>query len=306
MKWRKLGRVFEPKASIPLLHSHASIPIPVQVDDDYYKILFSYRNKDQKSLIGWVLVDIKNPLQILDLSQSPLLDLGEPGFFDEDGTMASFLLNQGNRQLLYYIGWNLSLSVPFRNSLGLAVSVNRELKFKKYSTGPILDRSIYDPCFVASNCVLFDHNIFKMWYLSCIKWERQDDKFKHSYHIKYAESRDGIEWERRGVVAIDFVYENEYAISRPIVLKENNIYKMWYSYRGGPRSELYRIGYAESEDGIKWIRMDDKAGIDVSPSGWDDEMICYPYVFHHKGIRYMLYNGNGYGKTGFGICIQEE
>ena len=46
-------------------------------------------------------------------------------------------------------------------------------------------------------------------------------------------------------------------------------------------------------------------GMDVSPNGWDSEMICYPYVFDHGRNRYMLYNGNGYGKTGFGLAVLE-
>ena len=43
----------------------------------------------------------------------------------------------------------------------------------------------------------------------------------------------------------------------------------------------------------------------LSKTGWDSEMICYPYVFDRKGERYMLYNGNGYGKTGFGLAVLE-
>jgi hypothetical protein len=35
-------------------------------------------------------------------------------------------------------------------------------------------------------------------------------------------------------------------------------------------------------------------------------MICYPFVFDHAGSRFMLYNGNGYGKTGFGIAVWED
>ena len=77
---------------------------------------------------------------------------------------------------------------------------------------------------------------------------------------------------------------------------------MWYSYRG----VAYRIGYAESENGIQWKRKDDLAGIDVSPDGWDSEMIEYPFIFDHKGSRYMIYNGNGYGKTGFGLAVMEH
>jgi hypothetical protein len=32
-------------------------------------------------------------------------------------------------------------------------------------------------------------------------------------------------------------------------------------------------------------------------------MIEYPFVLRHKNEIYMLYNGNGYGKTGFGLAI---
>jgi len=127
-------------------------------------------------------------------------------------------------------------------------------------------------------------------------------KPEHRYHIKYAKSHDGINWERKGCVAIDFANDQEVAISRPSVLKEGERWRMWYSFRG----ESYRIGYAESDDGLKWSRLDSQVGIDVSLTGWDSEMIEYPFVFDHAGQRYMLYNGNGYGKTGFGLAVLEH
>jgi len=137
-----------------------------------------------------------------------------------------------------------------------------------------------------------------------VKWVVENESPKPYYHLKYAESEDGIHWERKGIVCIDFKYEGETRIARPCVIKEDGIYKMWYCYAIG--SGGYRIGYAESEDGIRWERKDEEAGIDVSESGWDSEMICYPFVFEHKGRKYMLYNGNEYGKTGFGYAILEE
>ena len=77
---------------------------------------------------------------------------------------------------------------------------------------------------------------------------------------------------------------------------------MWYSYRG----DSYRIGYAESLDGVHFDRRDDLVGIDVSDAGWDSKSIEYPNVFDHKENRYMLYNGNDYGLTGIGMAIQVE
>jgi hypothetical protein len=140
-----------------------------------------------------------------------------------------------------------------------------------------------------------------MWYYSAVGWEMSDGRPKHFYHIRYAESDDGVRWRRDGRVAIDFKSPDEYAIARPSVLWHEGRYRMWYSYRG----PAYRIGYAESPDGYEWTRLDHLAGIDVSPDGWDSEMIEYPHVFDHDGSLYMLYNGNEYGKTGYGLAVLE-
>jgi hypothetical protein len=149
---------------------------------------------------------------------------------------------------------------------------------------------------------MIDEGIWKMWYLSCTGWDKVDGKARHSYHIRYAESDDGLSWQRSGRVCIDYQSKEEYAISRPSVLRDGDLYRMWYSYRGSSRASGYRIGYAESDDGVDWVRKDEEAGIDVSPEGWDSEMIEYPCVFDHFGSRYMLYNGNGYGATGIGLA----
>ena len=129
----------------------------------------------------------------------------------------------------------------------------------------------------------------------------ENGKPKHYYHVKYAESADGIHWGEQRRIGIDFNSPDEYAIGRPCVVKDSGVYRMWYCYRG----PSYRIGYAESPDGLSWTRMDRDAGIDCSPEGWDSEMQCYPWVFDHGGRRYMLYNGNSYGKTGFGLALAD-
>jgi hypothetical protein len=141
-----------------------------------------------------------------------------------------------------------------------------------------------------------------MWYVSGTGWEIKEGRPHHRYHIKYAESADGIHWERKGIVCIDYQSPEEYAFARPCVLRSEGIYKMWYSCRG----QSYRIGYAESLDGIEWTRRDNESGIDVSPLGWDSEMVAYPYVFENRGAHYMFYNGNDYGRTGIGLAVLEN
>lgn len=302
MKWHKLGLIFCPQNNYDWMMSHAAVPFAECIEDDLFRIYFTSRDKVNRSFVGYVEINIQKPHRIINLSHTPILSPGNLGTFDDSGAMLSWITEYGQYKYLYYIGWNLGVTVPFRNSIGLAISSKNNLNFTKYSEGPILDRNINEPHFCASSCVIKEAEKWRMWYLSCVKWELVNGKPQHWYNIKYAESIDGINWIRSGIVCIDFKSKYEYAISRPCVVKDGEFYKMWYSYRG----HSYRIGYAESKDGINWTRLDQQVGIDVSDSGWDSEMIEYPYVFEHKGQMYMLYNGNGYGKTGFGLAVLEK
>jgi hypothetical protein len=301
MNWLKLGRIFCASNNFEWMRGYASVPIAEHLFDNTFKIYFSTRDQRDRSYTAYIIIDINNPTEILQLSKKPVLQPGILGEFDDSGAMASWLTLDADTRYLYYIGWNLGVTVPFRNSIGLSTSI-RGSPYSRLFSGPILDRTAREPHFCASCCVLKDSDLWRMWYLSCTSWEQCGKNAKHKYHIKYAESSNGIDWDRDGVVAIEFKNSEEYAISRPSVLRDERGWRMWYSYRG----DSYRIGYAESSDGVKWQRLDESVGIDVSMSGWDSEMIEYPFVFDHAGKRYMLYNGNGYGKTGFGLAVLRD
>ena len=139
-----------------------------------------------------------------------------------------------------------------------------------------------------------------MWYDSADEWQTPE---LPRYNIKYAESIDGINWIRKGIVSVDYKCCDESRVSRASVIKEDGIYKMWHCY--ALNSGGYRMGYAESVDGYQFERKDDRLTVQVSPSGWDSEMVCYPHVFVHDGRKIMLYCGNGYGRTGFGMAVEE-
>lgn len=299
-RWRKLGLVFCPAGERGWMHSHAAVPFAVPADGGLWKIFFSTRDHQGRSHTAYAVVDLQYPDRVLELSAEPVLAPGALGCFDDSGAMASWLVQHGDVEYLYYIGWNLGVTVPFRNAIGLATRTG-DGEFERYAAGPILDRTMAEPHFCASCCVLPDGDRWRMWYLSCTGWEVRAGVPEHRYHIKYAESDDGIRWRRDGHVAIDYADDSEYAISRPCVIRDANGWKMWYSVRG----KSYRIGYAESQDGVHWHRLDHLAGIDVSPVGWDSEMVEYPFVFDCAGQRYMLYNGNGYGRSGMGLAVWE-
>lgn len=300
MAWKKRGLVFCPDGKLPWMHSHAAVPIAEPMGGDLFRVYFSTRDACNRSHTGHIVIDIGKPHEILSVSDRPVLEPGQLGAFDDSGAMATWLAEWQGIRHLYYIGWNLGTTVPFRNSIGLALSADGQA-FHRIAPGPIVDRTMKEPHFCASCCVIPGQDLWRMWYLSCTGWSMADGKPRHDYHIKYAESSDGVQWQRTGHVAIDFASPEEHAISRPSVMLHDGLWRMWYSFRGA----AYRIGYAESENGRDWDRRDAEAGIDVSASGWDSEMIEYPFVFEHKGQRYMLYNGNGYGASGLGLAIWE-
>jgi hypothetical protein len=179
------------------------------------------------------------------------------------------------------------------------VSNDNASSFEKLSLAPIVGRSAVDPYLAASPSVLVDNGSWRMWYVSGTGWESTKAGPNHRYHIKYAESLDGINWTPTGHTCIDYQDESETAIARPCVVKDGSLYRMWYCSRGA----AYRIGYAESSDGLDWQRKDDEIDIAPSADGWDREMQAYPFVFDHGADRHMLYNGNGFGATGIGHLV---
>jgi hypothetical protein len=213
--------------------------------------------------------------------------------------MASIAID-GDRRLAYYSGWSLGVTVPFYFFAGLAISEDAGQTYRRHSDAPILDRNAVDPYLTGSSFVLNEGGRWRMWYVSGTGWDGGEEP-RHRYLIKYAESADGIEWERDGTVCIDHRDDSEYAISRPCVVHDGDRYRMWFAARG----ESYRVGYAESADGIEWERDDGSAGIDPSADGWDEEMVAYPFVCAHDGLLYLFYNGNGYGRSGIGYAVAE-
>lgn len=305
--WHKLAFVQLPKSNQDCLYSHMQVPVSDCIEGDLFRVYFAGRTSNQISHVSYLEININKPEEILNISKQPVLSPGGIGTFDQYGVYPSCILNINNQKFLYYIAWIRGKEDPlFYASIGLAISNDGGLTFKKYSNVPILGISEYDPCLVTAPNVIKDGDIFRLTYVSGLKWERgSDGKLYSFYHIKQASSTDGITWDRKGEIAIDFNHSNEKNIARSAVIQEDGIYKMWYSYVP-PSVGKYRIGYAESSDFKTWERKDENAGINVSENRFDNEMVGYPYVIKHKEKKYMFYNGNDFGKKGFGLAVWNE
>jgi hypothetical protein len=295
--WDNRGLLLPAPVPVEWAVSHAALPHAHVLPDGTVRLFFSSRDERIRSHIGTADLDFSSDTPQARVRPEPLLDPGPRGAFDDSGVTTSCLVVDGDRQLLYYTGWSLGRTVPFYLYVGCAISKDGE-RFERVSAAPLLERSSADPFLTASPWVLVENGRWRMWYVSCTGWERVDGRPRHSYHIRYAESSDGLSWERDGTVSIDFASPDEHALSRPCVVKDGDVYRMWFSARG----TTYRIGYAESRDGVLWERDDAAAGLSSS-GDWDAQMQAYPAVFDYGGSRYLLYNGNDYGRTGVGWAV---
>lgn len=300
--WRKLGLIYSAGGE-GWRSSHASLPTPIRLDGSLYRILYAARDERNRSSVGYFDIDLDDPTRILAESSEPVLSPGPLGTFDDHGVYPASAVRDGERIMLFTIGWNPGVESPlFYATIGLAVSEDGGRTFRRTAPAPILARSPVDPCLVTSPMVLKEGGRWRMWYVSGNRWERTEQGLQSYYNVKYAESKDGHVWERDGRVCLDHADESETNISRACVIRDGGVYRAWYGFAS---SGNYKIGYAESADGLEWRRRDSDAGIGVSSSGWDSEAIAYPYVIPHAGKYFMFYNGNRFGKDGVGLAVGE-
>lgn len=300
MIWKKLGQIYHCKPIDEYLLSHASNPLAVYLKDDVFRVFFSGRDKENKSSVGYVDIDIVKQIA-LDTCEQVVAKYGNEDSFYSHGISIGNMYQAKGKNYIQFMAWQIRDGGHWRGDIGrLQISDD-------YNTLKLDPKEVYIGCddedkvSLSYSWVMQDEGIYKMWYGSTIDWKSENGEMIHV--IKYATSQDGDNWQKHGL-AIPYELGIAQAFSRPTVIKDNQGYHMWFSYRSGDGTK-YRIGYAHSIDGITWDRKKD-SGIDVSESGWDSEMICYPFVFDHKGKRYMLYNGNNYGKTGFGLAVLES
>lgn len=305
MQWTKLGQIFTPDTAKPWSRSHAMVPTPARCPDDPDLIRFYYTGCDENMMgrLGWVdykRADLQKPVR---QSAEPVLDIGRPGTFDENGVLTTCIYDrEDGSSIAYYVGFELGHKIRYRLMTGAAIREAGSEEFKRVSEAPILDRCDEELYFRGGPWVIKDGDQFRMWYVSGNNWlTKEDGRQLPVYELRHITSQDGLHWPGKGQTSLPISNENEHGFGRPFVIKKEDGYTIFYSVR---RKDLdaYRIGYGTSKDGMTWQRHDADIGIDVSDQGWDSEVVCYASPFTINDQTYMVYNGNGFGRDGFGLA----
>jgi hypothetical protein len=314
MQWLKRGRVFDPTHHNLAQGCEQFAQSPqVLVFPDFVRIYFSTRAVDStgKYLSHIAFVEMcKDFRGVIRVSTQPVISLGELGCFDEHGIFPMSIMRHGDLVYGYTCGWNRRVSVSVDTAIGLAISTDQGLTFERIGAGPVLAASQYEPCLVGDGFVKVINGEFHMWYIFGTGWKRYapDSPPDRTYKIGHATSTDGISWfkeEARQIVADRLGPEESQAL--PTVIQIGSRYHMFFCYRESfdfrsVQGRGYRLGHAWSEDLRNWTRDDSDPILEGTPGGWDSDMQCYPHVFGYDGKVFMLYNGNEFGRYGFGLA----
>jgi hypothetical protein len=304
MRWSKKGLIYGPTGESWWAQRWALQPTPLLRADGTIRVFVGFRTREGVSRIGFVDVSAENPAQVLAVSPEPVLDVGVPGAFDENGVVPCAVIEREGKLYLYYAGYQLGQKVKFFVFGGLAISEDGGRSFQRHRQVPICDRTEDEMFFRVIHTMTFDGGRWRAWYGAGSSFTSSDGgRQLPNYNIRHAEAPDGLTLSRDFTVCVD-TNDEEYRVGRPYVIKDADAYRMFYC--AGTAVRGYRLAYAESKDGIKWIRKDHEIGIDVSPSGWDSEMQAYPSLIRYRDRTYLFYNGNNYGEDGFGYAESEQ
>ena len=307
MHWNKLGKVFDPADhQLPNGCQHYAQSPQALVFDDFVRIYFSTRALDSNgkylSHIAYVDMD-KRLRKVLRVADHTVIPLG-------DGIFPINVVRHGEAILAYTCGWNRRVSVSVDTAIGLARSDDGGRTFARQGTGPVLAASLHEPCLVGDGFVKVIDGTFHMWYIFGTGWKRFSDGAApdRTYKIGHAVSVDGVHWvkeEARQIIADRLGPDESQAL--PTVIRIDQRYHMWFCYRQSSdfrsnRQRGYRIGHAWSDDLVTWQRDDDQIALGIEDGSWDSDMQCYPHVFECDGKAYLLYNGNEFGRGGFGVA----
>lgn len=306
LRIERLGRVFGAEDGPDWMVSHAAYPAPVLLAPDHLRVFIVARDGDNRGAVGWIDVDPADPVRVTAVSPEPCLLPGGLGTFSDRGISIGCVLPHEGALWMYYMGWNKSADVPFRNAIGLAVDASGTgERFEPAFEGPLVDRSRFDPFTLSYPFVTPPgpgggpgDGRWHMLYGTSRGGGTDEDQMHHV--LTEAWSEDGIDWQPGGADVVGLA-PDEFGLSRPWIVRMDGQEHLFHAIR----RKQYSIGHAvrdpESENGA-WQRLNADV-LGPGTDAWEDSATCYPALIRAGGRLLMFYNGNGYGRTGLGVAV---
>jgi hypothetical protein len=301
VRWEKRGLVWGPDAFAPWAAHSALQPTPHLVEGGPLRVYAGLRDAGGRGSVGFVDLDPTDPSRVLRVAETPALAPAAAGAFAVDGVVPAAVVADGDALRLYYAGYLRRSDVRFQVFGGLALSHDGGETFAARSSEPVMPPTAEGALFRVVHSIRRDGARWRAWYGAGSEFRQGAAKTLPVYDIRHCESPDGIAFPEAGTVCIPPTGD-EHRVGRPWVVPSAHGYEMYFG--AGSERVPYRLAYATSADGVRWARDDAALGLEPSPEGWDSEMIAYPAVVAAGSDTYLFYNGNDYGRAGFGYAVR--
>ncbi len=304
MRIRKIGFVYACEDRFPWWKSHVMAPAPILYGKNAIRIYAGCWSAERVSRIGFIDVEAQNPTKVLNVSSSPVLDIGRDGCFDENGVFPAHAYRIDEKKVfLYYTGFQLGHKIRHYNFGGLAVSEDGGATFKRHSEAPNLDRADEGLFVRAGQSIEAGDKGFHAVYSSGSQWVSCNNELRPCYDVYYQPSPDGIQMGKTGqkIIACDTAIEH--GLGRPQIIRLGNSLFVFYTRRI-IKDMRYFMGCARLQEDGTWERRDDLfKEIDFGKEGeFDSQMVYFPAVVRLSDTRaYLFYSGNYYGEGGLGV-----
>lgn len=297
-QWSRLGIIHRPDTTKEwAAHGYCHVPTPL-VMGDTVRVFYASLDANNRGSIGYCDLDGSDLTKVKYVSPDPVMRPGPLGAFDCDGVVPSCIIRDWrtgiDRWIMWYTGFQRTETVPYMLFSSVAFSKDGNAWEKWSSSVPMLDR-VHNHAY--SRSVPFELNSpeyhHMLWYWSCDYWEGNPLHYHNSIYCYDGMNLDSDQ------LCISPIYP-DYAVGRPWVLKENGIYRMWFSSRG---PGTYSVCYAESLDGLSWTRADDEVNSLMPDDGTNAE---YPAIVDSGGKRWCVFNGAHNGRDGIELAVLEH
>ena len=299
-KFKKQGLIFKKDLGEGWWKSHAMAPSAIFWKGSI-RIFFGAWDENPVSRITYIDVDPIDPSNILRVKNSPILDIGDDGMFDDNGVFPAHASIMHGRIYLYYTGFQKGQKVAHYNFGGLAISDDGD-NFLRVSKAPILDRKDEGLLVRAGQSVIQSQGKYKSVYSIGNGFKYVGGKERPTYDVAYQESNSAVEFLSVGQKILSCDYTIEHGLGRPQIIEINDRTFIFYTRR--MLNMKYFIGCAVQNDSGEWVKNDDIfSEVKHSVDGFDSEMIYFPsVVFVPTTGKYLLfYNGNNFGEDGIGF-----
>jgi hypothetical protein len=302
--WHKLGlSVAAPGDG--LMASHASLPTPLRLKDRI-RVYFSACDADLRGRIFYADLEPTFPFRVMHISRTPVLDIGPAGTFDADGVNPSQILERDGKLFLYYVGWQrISNDIPYTLLGGLAVSTDGGASFTRVQDTPLLPPTAEESYFRTVPFVWWEDGQWQMLYIGGGEFfTGPGGKRLPRYALRHTQSPHGWNWTGTSRALLEpNPGLGQIGFGRPVVTrKAGSAAELMlsvrtvngYTLRSGPFSLQKAIDPSDLRELLP-----------LGQEGWDSEMTCFGVRLEIDGGELLLYNGNQFGRSGFGLAWRQ-